>query len=534
PPAVVISNKNLPDMDGYEFCRQIKANQNLKNIQVILLTSLHECKDIFRCLELGVDNFIMKPYDKNYLLSCIHTIVENRARRFGKSKTKQTADQLIFQGQKYFISATREQIFGFLFTTCEAAVRTNRALCKAQHHLQSLNEQVEKKVEERITALKAEITERAQEELRKLSSAVKQTADTVMITDKDGAIEYVNPAFVELTGYTKEEVIGQTPRILKSQKHNEKFYKELWETILAGQVMRTEFINRKKSGELYYQEATITPIVDSAENITHFVATGRNITERKRAEKKMKRIAVELVRSNIELEQFASIASHDLQEPLRMVSSYLQLLQRRYQGKLDADADDFIAFAVDGANRMKALIHDLLLYSRVGTQGKPFKPTDCEAVFDQTVANLKLVIADNGALVKHDALPTVMADEVQLLQLFQNLIGNAIKFRKEESPQVHVAARQKGSKWVFSFRDNGIGIKPEYANRIFIIFQRLHNRNKYSGTGIGLAVCKKIVERHGGRIWVESQPGVGSTFSFTLPVYKEVRYHGSAVKRATS
>ena len=188
------------------------------------------------------------------------------------------------------------------------------------------------------------------------------------------------------------------------------------------------------------------------------------------------------------------------------------------KGRLDANADEFIAYAVDGANRMQRLINDLLAYSRVGTRGKEFEPTDCTAVFDQALANLKVAIEESGAVVTRDPLPTVMADKLQIGQLFQNLIGNAIKYHGDEPPRVHVSAEQKGNEWVFSVRDNGIGIDPQYAERIFVIFQRLHTREEYPGTGIGLAICKKIVERHGGRIWVESQLGSGATFYFTIPM----------------
>jgi len=242
-----------------------------------------------------------------------------------------------------------------------------------------------------------------------------------------------------------------------------------------------------------------------------------DISKRKQIEEELKQTMNELQRSNTELEQFAYIASHDLQEPLRMVASYTQLLARRYQGRLDADADEFITYAVDGANRMQKLITDLLEFSRVSTRGKPFELTECEAIVDQAVANLYVAIEESGAIITRDPLPKVKADATQLVRLFQNLIGNAIKFRSTPVPEIHIGVKQSDSEWLFAVRDNGIGIDPQYADRIFLIFQRLHGRADYPGTGIGLAICKKIAERHGGRIWVEPNTGQGSTFYFTMP-----------------
>ncbi|HNV87239.1 MAG TPA: ATP-binding protein, partial [Candidatus Omnitrophota bacterium] len=237
------------------------------------------------------------------------------------------------------------------------------------------------------------------------------------------------------------------------------------------------------------------------------------------SEKKLKALTGDLSRSNAELEQFAYIASHDLQEPLRMVASYVQLLAQRYKGKLGTDADEFIGFAVDGALRMRMLINDLLEYSRIGTRGTPFVPVDCRVVLGWARENLKVAIEESGAQIDAGELPEIIADANQMLRLLQNLIANAIKFRKkDEALRILISAREEPGEWLFSVRDRGIGFDMKYAERIFGIFQRLHGREEYSGSGIGLAVCKKIVERHGGRIWAESEAGQGTVFYFTIPI----------------
>jgi PAS domain S-box-containing protein len=237
----------------------------------------------------------------------------------------------------------------------------------------------------------------------------------------------------------------------------------------------------------------------------------------------LKQTVAELARSNDELQQFAYVASHDLQEPLRMVASYTQLLSKRYKGRLD---DEFIAYAVDGANRMQSLINDLLAYSRVSSRGVALEPTNSDLVLGLAVSNLRAAIDDSHAEISHDPLPTIMSDHTQLLQLFQNLIGNAIKFRGDKPPRVHIGVERKDSEWIFSVRDDGIGMDLQYADRIFVIFQRLHSKAEYPGTGIGLSVCKKVVERHGGRIWVQSELGAGSTFYFTLPGIRDQEDEG--------
>lgn len=549
----------------------------------------------------------------------------------------------------------------------------------------AVNARLKLRLEDSSKKLSDEISERkhSEDQLLKLSHAVEQSPASVVITDIKGNIEYVNPRFTQVTGYTPDEAIGKTPRILKSGEQGPDVYKEMWNAISSGKEWRGEFHNKKKDGVLYWEAVSISPIRDSKGLITHFVGVNEDITERKRMEeelkslnktleqrvaertadlkeseekfrkisasaqdaiimldskervsywneaaeemfdyskgnvlgrhlheliipekfreghlngfkkfqeaglgaslgktlelsalkkggkefpielslsgvkikgkwnaigiirditkrkrmserllaeiggrkkvqKRVKQIVEELKRSNDELEQFAYVASHDLQEPLRMVSSYTQLLARRYKDKLDDDAKEFIEFAVDGATRMQRLINDLLQYSSLGTKGKPFEPRDCTVIFDKAIANLKIAIEDSGAIVTHDNLPNIMVDSTQFVQLFQNLIGNAIKFRREEEPpRVHVSAKHNEDEWMFSVSDNGIGMDPQYADRIFVIFQRLHKKNEYPGSGIGLAICKKIVERHGGQIRVDSEVGKGTTFNFTIPIIKE-------------
>lgn len=246
----------------------------------------------------------------------------------------------------------------------------------------------------------------------------------------------------------------------------------------------------------------------------------------------LKEREVELVRSNQDLQQFAYVASHDLQEPLRMITSYTQLLAKRYHSKLDADANEFIGYAVDGAKRMQGLINDLLAYSRVGTRGKDFGAVDCEAILMTTLQSLKVAIGESGAVIHYDPLPTVSGDGTQIGQLFQNLLGNALKYRNGNRPEIHVSCLQNENFWQFSVGDNGIGIDPQFAEKIFVIFQRLHTKEQYSGTGIGLAVCKKIVERHGGNIWVESDLGKGATFYFTIPAGPEAPQNITSVEPA--
>jgi PAS domain S-box-containing protein len=350
-----------------------------------------------------------------------------------------------------------------------------------------------------------------------LASIVESSDDAIISKALDGSIQTWNPGAARLFGYAAEEVLGRPVTILiPPEQHDEE--PRIVERLKRGErIEHYETVRVRKDGGRVPVSLSVSPLRDSTGRVVGAAKILRDITERKRAEQELAERAEHLARSNAELEQFAYVASHDLQEPLRMVASYTQLLARRYKDKLDADAQEFMHYAVDGASRMQALINDLLAYSRVGTKGGNFEPTSSEAALERALANLRLAIQESGAAVTHDALPTIVADPVQLTQLFQNLVGNAIKFRGAEPPRVHVSAERRGTEWVFAVRDNGIGIEPAYRERIFIIFQRLHGRVEYPGTGIGLAICKKIAERHGGRIWVESAPGRGSAFHFTVP-----------------
>jgi PAS domain S-box-containing protein len=343
--------------------------------------------------------------------------------------------------------------------------------------------------------------------------------DAMVVVNQGGEIVLLNVQAEKQFGYSRDELVGQKVKNIIPEGFAERLVADALRSVedaLAQQIgTGIELIARRKNRSEFPIEIMLSPL-ESAEGIL-VTAAVRDITARKRAEANLLNKVEELNRSNEELGQFAYIASHDLQEPLRMVASYTQLLARRYKGKLDSDADEFIAFAVDGASRMQRLIQDLLTYSRVGTKGKDLLDISSEQALQQALINLRGTIEEKGALVTHDPLPSVFADEMQLIQLFQNLIGNAIKYQRPGIPKVHVtASRNGGKKWTFSVKDNGLGIDPQYFEKIFGMFQRLHKREEFAGTGIGLAICKKIVERHGGSISVESQPGQGSTFHFAL------------------
>lgn len=348
-------------------------------------------------------------------------------------------------------------------------------------------------------------------------------------------IVYMSPSSEKITGYGPQEFMNN-PDLLTNIIHPEdrplflNHIKNLQDASHEGM----EFKIVSKSGQIRWLAHICSPLYMQHKFLGRRISN-RDITDRKNAEEelrkyrehleelveqrtaKLKKMADELTRSNKDLKEFAYVVSHDLKEPLQVIKGFLMLFKKRYKDKLDEKANEIIRFTVDGAKRMQELIKDLLEYSQVGTKGKEFKPADCSLILNKAISNLKVSIEENGAVVTHDILPTVMADAIQLSSLFQNLIGNAIKFHGSEAPMVHISTERKGDEWLFSVRDNGIGIDPKFADRIFAVFQRLHSSDEYPGTGIGLAICKKIVEHHGGRIWVESEPGKGATFYFTIP-----------------
>jgi PAS domain S-box-containing protein len=358
-----------------------------------------------------------------------------------------------------------------------------------------------------------DITERRRTELN-YEMVIRNSLEGFLITAiEDGRFLECNDAMCRMSGYTREELLTMRIQNLDAVETPTDIANRDQALIAAGSA-RFATRHRRKDGEIIDVDISVTYHPDMGGRKFAFI---RDTSEYRQLIEELRRRTEELARSNAELEQFAYVASHDLQEPLRMVASYIQLLSRRYAGKLDQDADEFIGYAVDGVKRMQQLISDLLAYSRVGTRGKAFEPSAIDEVLAQVLRSMQFTIEDHNARITHDPLPILPVDPTQIGQLFQNLIGNGVKFCDKVQPHIHISAEEDGDFWRFGIKDNGIGIDPQHFERIFAIFQRLHSQDEYSGTGIGLAICKRIVQRHHGRIWLDSQPGQGTTFYFTLP-----------------
>jgi PAS domain S-box-containing protein len=399
-------------------------------------------------------------------------------------------------------------------------------LSQREWHIRKLNQELEQRVEKRTAEL-----QQATESMREALATLDASLDAAFIFDPETLrFSYVNQGATRQLWYSREELLQMTPVDIKPEIDEQRF-REMIAPLVSGeqQLLSFETTHRRKDGVDIPVEVNLQYVIRPGSR-ARFIAIVRDVTERWQAEEEQEQLNAQLAASNRELSHFAYIASHDLQEPLRTVASYLQLIERRYKDKLDDAGREFIDFAVDGANRMQGLIRDLLEFSRVQTQGMPFAEVDLDAVLAEVVADLKTGIEETGAAVTHDPLPVILGDAGQLRRLLLNLIGNAIKYRGEAAPRIHVSARRiedseigrpgtapdKG--WLISVSDNGIGIEAQYFEKVFQLFQRLHTREKYPGTGLGLALCKRIVERHGGAIWVESTPGGGSIFHIALPI----------------
>lgn len=352
-------------------------------------------------------------------------------------------------------------------------------------------------------------------EARMIEKAINEHS-IIAITDKYGKIIYVNEKFCSVSKYSTEELIDQDHRVINSGYHSNEFFRDLWSTIKEGKVWRGEIRNRAKDDTYYWVDTTIVPLLDNTGAPYKYVAIRTEVTEHKKLKQKMEGQVAELARSNDELEQFAYVVTHDLQEPLRAINSFVQLLKKYCDNQLDERANDLIAHTVSGTSRMQMLINDLLTYAQVNASQVPVE-IDCERLLNNVLIDLSIIIGECNAVVTYDKLPAVKGIPFQFIQLFTNLINNALKFQRAQPPRIHIGVEENQHEWVFSVTDNGIGMEEQYLERIFRVFQRLHSRREYAGTGIGLAICKKVVEHHGGRIWVKSEPDAGSSFYFTIP-----------------
>jgi signal transduction histidine kinase/DNA-binding response OmpR family regulator len=528
-PDLVIADVLMPTMDGFEFARRARADPSTAHINIIFWTAAYreqEARNLAqRC---GVSTILRKPAEPEEVLRVVNeTLGLNTtpplpvpAEEFDREHLQLLTDKL---SQKVTeLEAVSLRLEALIALSCELAAEHNpehllKRVCGAARDILSAS-----------YAVVGILDESGQVLLQFMVRGVdEETAARMSSPGLDGST--LHTLLIERRPVRRRNP-GGDPQRLGFPADHPSIHTYLGVPIASSTRLYGWLAARNKLGADEFSDdderlatALAAQMAVAYESALRYDAIQRHATE---LEERVNERTAELQRSNAELEQFAYVASHDLQEPLRKVIGYTQLLGKRYRGQLDANADEFIGYAVDAASRMQLLIQDLLTYSRVGRLQKDLIPVDCEALLTQILRALQPLIEENNARVAHDPLPTLPADAGQFAQLFQNLIANAIKFHGDQPPHVHVAARRDEHTWVFSVRDNGIGIEPQYAERIFRMFQRLHSREAYPGTGIGLAICQKIVQRHGGRIWVESQPGQGSTFFFTIPAAMDLAAQG--------
>ncbi|MBD2070993.1 response regulator [Leptolyngbya sp. FACHB-671] len=484
-PAIVLLDALMPVMDGFDCCRQLREMET-EDIPILMITSLENQESVDYAFEVGATDYITKP---------IHwAVLRQRVRRL--IRAHQNTQELKRQN-------LRSQLFADITVKIRQSLRLSEILQTTVTEVQKILQA------DRVLIYKLE-----RQSSRGITEAVGAGCESVLAKTL-----YPRPLSADFQKHYQQGKFwaiddvetGDVPPDLIEWLHQFQVKAKLVVPILLKDELWGLLVVHHCSSLRVWSSFEIE-LLQQLANQVGIALTQVRLLEQERHQRQ------ELARSNAELEQFAYVASHDLQEPLRMVASYVQLLERRYQDQLDQNARDFIAYAVDGTVRMQELIQALLSYSRIGTRGKEFRLTDCNSALDRALENLRLAIAETEAVITHDPLPELMADSIQLSQLFQNLLGNALKFRSDRPPVIHIGAVQKEELWLFSVQDNGIGMETKYGDRIFAIFQRLHSRTKYPGSGIGLAISKKIVERHGGQIWVESTPGEGTTFYFTIPV----------------
>jgi len=586
-PDLILLDIRMPEMNGYEVCRRLKATAETEQIPVIFLSVLDEMNDKLQAFRVGGADYITKPFqveevlaridkqvglqklqqqlkEQNYQLqqsqSLLASILNSSLDGVVAYSAVRNSEGNIVDFQWLLINPAAEKFYGLLLNEivgknllAELSQFRNNGLFDLYVSVVETGETVDRefyyeherdtivwlhivavKLNDGLAVTFRNITDRKRAEIalrdseERFRAIFEQAAVGIAKTALCGQFMRVNPGFCQIVRYAESELLQKNWQAITHPDDIEGD-REYVRSLLSGNIQTFSLEKRLvcKDEAVRWANVTVSAMRDANGTPQYLICAIEDISQRKLVQELLQasldtqtRYAQELTRSNAELEQFSYVASHDLQAPLSTIAGYAQLLEKRCHNQLDAQGNKFIRNIVNSCERMQALIDDLLEYSRVGRSEKPFDVIDCNLVFEDVCANLQLAIRQNQASVTRGDLPRVRGDSFQLLQLFQNLIGNAIKYRSSEAPMVHVGASRQGDNWVFSVQDNGIGIAEQYHPRIFQLFQRLHSQKQYSGTGIGLAICQRIVDRHGGRLWVESELNRGSTFYFSIPIPK--------------